>query len=129
MNTDRFDEALRARHAASLDALSPRTRAQLQRRRRAALAGQARDTGAPAWRLAWPIAATCAIGAVVLGLQIRGLETPAPTQVATASTVATPATIAAVPPVDAGAIDDATLEEAPDLYVWLASDDALLAME
>ena len=35
------DDALRRHHAAALDHLSPRTRAQLQLRKRAALSGQA----------------------------------------------------------------------------------------
>jgi hypothetical protein len=128
MNTDRFDDALRARHAASLDHLSPRTRAQLQLRRRAALADQAPAGRVPAWRLAWPVAVACAVGAIVLGLQIRGLETPAPpasvAEVVVASTMA-------LPSVAEGddSLDYATLEEHPDLYVWLASDGAMLAME
>ena len=118
------DDALRRHHAAALDHLSPRTRAQLQLRKRAALSGQAARAPASAWRLAWPIAAACAVGAIVLGLQISGLqrpgqETPAPS----VAKVATPATT----------VDDATayatLEENPDLYVWLASDGATLAME
>ena len=37
---DRFDAALRARHQASLDRLSPRASAQLAQRRNAALRGE-----------------------------------------------------------------------------------------
>lgn len=125
MTTDRFDDALRARHAESLEQLSPRTRAQLQLRRRAALAGEGRGQRVPAWRLAWPVAVACAVGAVVLGMQIRGLETP--TQ--PAATVATAATVAIPAAANDDALDYATLEENPDLYVWLASDGAMLAME
>ena len=128
MNTDRFDDALRARHAASLDQLSPRTRAQLQLRRRAALAGEAPGARVPAWRLAWPVAVACAVGAVVLGLQIRGLETPS--QPSMATTVATAASMPAASSAEGDdTLDYATFEENPDLYVWLASDGAMLAME
>ena len=127
MNDDRFDDALRATYDASLDQLSPRTRAQLQQRRRAALAGKASADRVPAWRMAWPVAVACAVGAVVLGLQIRGLETP-PAQT-TIATVASPATLAAPSTADDDTLDYATFEENPDLYVWLASDGAMLAME
>lgn len=46
---DRLAQAARSAHAASLDALSPRVRAQLAQRRRAALADNARPTAAARW--------------------------------------------------------------------------------
>ena len=111
-----FDAAARSAHAASLEHLSPRVRAQLVQRRRAALAGN-RGTPRPL-RAAWPIAAAAAVVALAIGLQVR-----APT-----SAPAT-ATVAATAPTDAATTYD-TLDENPDLYVWLASDDAAtLAME
>jgi hypothetical protein len=120
MNTgheERIDAAIRAVHADALDHLSPRTRAQLQLRRRAALSGVGARAPSSAWRFAWPVAAALALGAVVIGLQFRGLETPAPQVAATAAPATNP--------------DDAytSLEENPDLYLWLASDGAQLAME
>jgi hypothetical protein len=116
---DRFDEAIRAQHAQSLDHLSPRVRAQLQQRRRAAMAGESPTAERP-WRLAWPIAAACALGVLVIGMQLRSLPEPTTTPAVVATTPATPN--------DEGA-EYATLEESPDLYVWLASDGATLAME
>ena len=113
-----FDAALLAAHAASLDHLSPRVRAQLVQRRRAALSGDG-HRGAPALRFAWPIAAAAALGALAIGLQVRA-PTPSP---------APPTTVAVVAPADPSTTYD-TLDESPDLYVWLASDDAAtLAME
>ena len=110
-----FDAAVRSAHVASLDHVSPRVRAQLVQRRRAALAGDARGASHPL-RAAWPIAAAAAIGALAIGLSVRA---PAPA----------PATVAVTAPTDAATTYD-TLDENPDLYVWLASDDAaLMAME
>lgn len=139
---DRFDSAIRARHAESLEQLSPRVRAQLQQRRRAALSGQAPREARSPWRFAVPLAAAAAVGALAIGLQWNGMQLGAPD--ARAPTVATaqsaPATRAtatratapratALPDTDE-ATATASLEENPDLYVWLASDDAaLMAME
>ena len=132
MNTDDFDDAIRAHHAASLDRLSPRVRAQLQQRRRAALAGQAPREARSPWRFALPLAAACAVGALAIGLQLRAPDAPAPA-VATAQPASTPApaprATTALPDTDE-ATASASLEENPELYVWLASDDAaLMAME
>ena len=77
MNLDhdnKLDDAIRAAHAQSLEHLSPRVRAQLQQRRRAALAGQAPQATRSPWRFAFPLAAACAVGALALGLQLRGLQ-------------------------------------------------------
>jgi hypothetical protein len=113
---NRFDEAIRAQHAASLEHLSSRTRAQLQWRKRAALAGKRAQSPASPWRFAWPLAAACAVGGLAIGLQVRTTQAPTPQ-------------IAAAPVVDDSAAAYTTLEENPDLYVWLASDGATLAME
>jgi hypothetical protein len=113
----RFDALAREVHARSLDALSPRTRTQLQLRRRTSL----QPVPAPRMRnLAWPIAAACAIAALAIGWQLRGpgsMPTEAP---------------ASTPMVAATDDDSATLvlDENPELYEWLASSDAAtLAME
>ena len=121
------DEAIRASHAQSLDHLSPRVRAQLAPRRRAALAGAARATSRP-WRFALPIAAACAVGAIVIGLQY---DEPAPAPMV-ATTATRPAPVAPPDPAIAASEENAeyaTLEESPDLYLWMASDGAVLAME
>jgi anti-sigma-K factor RskA len=128
---DRFDEAIRAQHAHSLEHLSPRVRAQLQQRRRAALAGQAREASR-VWRFALPLAAAAAVGAIVVGVQLRNPESATAPQVAVTmpapSVSARLAHVAAPANVDENT-DYAALDESPDLYVWLASDGATLAME
>jgi hypothetical protein len=112
---DAFDDRIRQRHAEALANLSPRVLAQLQQRRRAA-----RHAPSP-WRgLAWPLAAACAAGVLALGLQLRRPDIPSP--------VATPVVI----DIDSDEPETAfaALDEAPDLYLWLASKDAAtLAME
>jgi len=121
---DRFDEAIRAVHAQSLDHVSPRVRAQLALRRRAVLAGEAR---ANPWRFAIPLAAACAVGAVAIGLQFREPVQAPIVATATPKTTPTPSDIVLAQSDDNA--EYATLEESPDLYVWMASDGAVLAME
>jgi hypothetical protein len=74
MNTDgddRFDSALRDVHARALGQLSPRTRAQLQQRRRAALRGEPRTPATPVrWRYAMPLAAAAALGVLAVGVHV-----------------------------------------------------------
>jgi len=123
---DRFDASIRAAHADALDHLSPRTRAQLQQRRRAALAGTPTRAPANPFRFVLPLAAAFAVGAVAIGV---GLRSQPETTNATAPRVAsvTPAPAATTTTDDTAY---ATLEENPDLYLWLASEDAAtLAME
>jgi hypothetical protein len=122
---DRFDASIRAAHADALDHLSPRTRAQLQQRRRAALAGTPARAPANPFRFVLPLAAAFAIGAVAIGVGMR---------LQPESTDAAAPRVASVTPAPATTTTDdtayATLEENPDLYLWLASEDAAtLAME
>ena len=122
---DRFDASIRAAHADALDHLSPRTRAQLQQRRRAALAGTPARAPANPFRFVLPLATAFAIGAVAIGVGLR---------LQPESTDAAAPRVASVPPAPATTTTDdtayATLEENPDLYLWLASEDAAtLAME
>ncbi|MDB6163377.1 MAG: hypothetical protein JWL98_809 [Xanthomonadaceae bacterium] len=105
---DGFDEAMRACHADAVSHLSARTRAQLQQRLRSTL------TPATRHRSGWQLA-TAGMFAVVLasGLYWRyGGSTWAPTD----------------PHVATIDVDDdrplAVIDETPDLYLWLASDDA-----
>jgi hypothetical protein len=107
-----FDRALRTRHRDALDNLSPRVRAQLQQRLRAL-----RPPAASTRRRnpAWGLAAACSLALVLaFGVHRRIADGNSP---AFASNPASAANN------DSGELV-ATLDEAPDLYVWLASDDA-----
>ena len=105
-----FDERLRQAHARAVESVSPRTRVHLRPER----ASAARSI-APSRRHAWPLAATCAIALVAAGLFLRHPEsvTPAPDA---------PSLAAAQENTDAGDVYTA-LDESPDLYLWLASND------
>lgn len=114
-----FDRKARQLHAASIAHVSAATQAQLRQRRRAALAG---SRGVAAHRMVRPLAWTGALAllavAIVLPLALQPPEAP----------VEAPSTIAATPSPTATVADDgtiATLEEDPQLYVWLASSDAI----
>ena len=119
-----FDASLRQHHAQAVANLSARTQAQLQLRRR--------EAAAPAMhaplRYAWPLAAACAVGLLAIGLQWRQTDVEDP---AAPVVVAAPGnTNAAGEPVNGEFETYAMLDEAPDLYLWLASNDAAtLAME
>lgn len=76
-----FEDAARRAHQASLDRLSPRVRAQLAQRRRAALAGP-RDTGIKAWPML-ALGSTAALALAVGLFALRGADD--------AATVAPPA--------------------------------------
>ena len=126
INDRDFDATLRSHHAQALASMSARTQAQLQLRRRAATT-PARHTSIRAF--AWPLAAACAAGVLVVGLQWRKLDPPEP---ASASSVA--ASSGTVDATAKPAEDEfeayPVLDETPDLYLWLASSDATtLAME
>ena len=119
-----FDASLRRHHAQAVASVSARTVAQLQMRRRMA-SGPIRH--APP-RYAWPVAAACAVGLLAIGLQWRQADIKAPAAVPVAA--APGSTNSAGEPVDGEFEAYAMLDEAPDLYLWLASNDAAtLAME
>ena len=113
----RFDARARAAHSVALEALSPRVRAQLQQRRRAAFAaGGAGATAATpvlhrrhGW--AWLGAPALAL-ALAFAAPWRTAHDPAPALPAEAPAVAANAA-------------PATLEQDPDFYLWLASSDAI----
>ena len=114
-----FERALRARYAEATTHLSARTQAQLHNRLQAAIAqGPRVNTRRPAWLLA----TACSLALVVVfGMQWRtGRETMLPTT--TLPTIPTPALVANGSN-DSGELV-ATLDETPDLYLWLQSDDA-----
>lgn len=112
-----FDAAMRRLHANAVERVSGRTRLQLQQAPRRAPATPARQ------RFGWPLAASfAAVLALMVGVQLWNAPEPSVSG-------------QAAPPVFAAASDtaddiDAVLDENPDLYLWLASNDAYaLAME
>ena len=106
----RFDDALRGHHAASLEQLSPRTRAQLAQRRNGALRGE-RVAPVHGMRYAAGFAAICALA---IGLQFGMLPTPGNSAAASIASATT------------GSSDATMLDEDPEFYAWLASADAQL---
>ena len=116
-DTTRFDRALRGHHDVSLQALSPRVRAQLAQRGRAALLGASATRH---HRYAYAAAGLAALCALAIGLQFRSLPAPMHTPAtAVAASTAAPARAAST-----------MLDEDPDFYAWLASSDAMqVAME
>ena len=120
---DRFDKRIRQAHVDAVSHLSARTRLQLQLRRGAA--ATTRRKPAATRSFAWPLAAACAVGALAVGLQLRQPESPGTLPAPDPARAVVSATA------DAGVADAWTaLDESPDLYLWLESDDAaMLAME
>lgn len=111
-----FDERLRQAHARAVGNVSPRTLLQLRPQRPASRAPQSRLH-------AWPLAATCAIALVAGGMLLRlpGSSTPELASADRAQTIATDN--------EPGDVY-AALDEAPELYLWLASNDTQnLALE
>jgi hypothetical protein len=124
MNTghddDRFDARLRQAHAHAVDSVSARTRLQLRPQRPA-------PRTPPSRLQAWPLAATCAIALVAGGLFLRHPGTGTPPTQAIAPAAVAPAT--SDNDNEAGDVY-AALDESPELYLWLASNDTdLLATE
>lgn len=108
-----LDIEARSAHAASLDHLSARVQAQLAQRRRAALSPRTATR-----RAAWPWA-TAAVAGVALAF---ALQRPMPDAgSASPPGAAAPLRVAAL---DAPPVADALLAEDPDLYLWLASNEA-----
>ena len=112
-----LDATLRARHAASLEHLSPRVQAQLAQRRNAALRGNVARRG---HGVRYAVAGFAALGALAIGLRLGMAPAPVPTPAmpTIASSVATTTPAATI------------LDEDPEFYAWLASPDAQrLALE
>lgn len=105
---DRLAQSVRSAHAASLDRLSPRVRAQLAQRRRAALA----EHGRPSAPRRWPMYALGSAAALTLAIGLFALRdagdtiAPSPGEVAATPAGAvperTPADPATAPPAVAG---------------------------
>lgn len=122
---DDFDHRIRALHAQAVERVPARTLYELQVRRAnaASAATPVRSSGrAGGW---WLAAGLAAVFALAVGLRQPGLDgVPASDPV--------PSLAMASAAADAAAWDDglAALDEDPDLYLWLASQDSLiLAME
>lgn len=111
MNDFEFDRRARAVHEQSLQALSPRVRAQLHNRLRAAISAPRAPRHAHRWGLATAAVLALAIGFGVPWTGIDESTAPAGDRLA----IAEPAPAAA----------PATLDQDPDFYLWLASADAV----
>ena len=109
MNDLEFDRRAREVHEQSLQALSPRVRAQLHNRLQAAVSAPRGAGHVHRWGLATAAALALAIG---FGVPWTGIEATAGPDLA-----ALPAPGASEPL--------ATLEQDPDFYLWLASADAV----
>ena len=119
-----FDQAMRRLHMQAVDQVSPATRARLRVARQAATtpAATREHRRGPGWVLATGFAA---VSALAIGLMLRP-SPQAPAATSPAPAVAAATTTAAYD-ADTGL---ATLDENPDLYLWLASnDDAMPALD
>ncbi len=118
-----FDTAMRTRYAQATMQLSPRTRIQLHNRLRATLAGNVHEKHGH--RPAWLLATACSLALVFgFGMQWRAGNKKPPATVQSVTLVAAQGTVvAAQRKGDSGELV-AALDESPDLYLWLASDDA-----
>jgi hypothetical protein len=108
-----FDAKLRRVHAQAVEHVSPRTFVRLGPQ------PSLRTAGAKPRLQAWPLAATCAIALVAGGLFLRQPMRDAPVE---------PAVVAATDNNEPGDVY-AALDESPELYVWLASNDTDLVTE
>lgn len=123
----RFDAAMRGLHAQALERVSPQVRQRLRTIRSEAAAQPRRGRGG---LLGWALASSgVAAMALAVGLQFVGGGAPAPDAAPAPADVAIAPAPAAPALVEAGYDPDtavATLDENPDLYLWLASNsDAL----
>lgn len=107
-NASDFDTALRQVHAQALEHVPARTLRQLRPQQ-----ASSRDATAKPHLFAWPLAATCAIALVAGGLFLRLPSQPVPGDAASSVVV------------NEGEPGDvyAALDESPELYLWLASND------
>jgi hypothetical protein len=111
---DNFDTKLWQVHAQAVDQVSPHTFVQLRPQRAAT-----RPASAKPRLQAWPLAATCAIALAAGGFFLRQSQ-DAPAESIPAIAIADnndPADVYAA------------LDESPELYLWLASNDTQLALE
>lgn len=122
---DDFDRRMRGLHASAVAQVPSRTLYELRVRRANAAAAPATRSGhrMGGW---WLAAGLAAVFALAVGLRQPGVEVPS------ADGEALPPLAAVTEAAEAAALADslAALEEDPDLFLWLASQDSLiLAME
>ncbi|WP_342317066.1 hypothetical protein [Lysobacter sp. FW306-1B-D06B] len=122
---DRFDQTMRALHAQAVAQVSSPTRARLRVARQAAARPAVERE--PRRGLNWVLGSgLAAVFAVAIGLQLRPSQAPAPAPSAAAVASATSESNTAFDTDTA----IAALDENPDLYLWLASnDDAVPTLE
>ena len=119
-DVNRFDDTLRGHHAAAVERISPRVRAQLAQRRIAALRGGG-SVGKQGHGFRYAAVAFAAVFALAIGFQLR------PARQATMP-LAAPASLVAMGGQDRSATT--MLDEDPTFYAWLDSSDVRqLAME
>ena len=125
-----LDRVARALHAQAVGHVPGRTLRQLRARRAPAAPARTRSMRTPMRTFGWAAAAACAaVFAVAIGLRQQPVAPTGPPAVAA---VDAPASGDDAPASDNDAYADAlaSLDENPDLYLWLASSDAQpLAME
>ncbi|QDW67261.1 hypothetical protein [Luteimonas granuli] len=120
-----FDLRMRALHARAVEQLPSRTTYQLRMRREAA--ARASASGAPRSGGWWLAAAATAVFALAIGLR-----QPGPGSAPDPAGDALPPLAVATDAAETAAFEDsvAALDEDPDLYLWIASQDGqFLAME
>lgn len=122
---ERFDRAMRELHRGALAHLGTDTRRRLRDARSKA------GAPSPARRFGWPIASACAaLFAVAIAWPLRSPPPADPSQrpAATRTVAGMDHASPAPPPAPAAAAEIplalAALEESPDFYLWLASNDA-----
>lgn len=116
--TERFDDTARALHATALDHVSAHSMAQLRQRRRLALAGGAARRPSGSRPLAWGGAFAVLAAAIALPLALRMPQSHGPD-----AAPPQPVAVAGIGVDEAATVG--ALEEDPDLYLWLASKDAI----
>lgn len=113
-----FDLMARRHYQQSLQAIPPRTLARLRAARH-----EAATRTPPARGLGWMLAGGCAtVFAMAIALQLQQSPTPAPEQTATTNAAIDAADLRS----DEADSVIAALDENPDLYLWLASNDDAL---
>lgn len=113
-----FDLIARRHYGEALEAIPPRTLARLRAARHATA-----ERASPARGIGWMLAGGCAaVFAMAIALQLQLNPTPAPAQTAAANATIDAAELRS----DEAGSAIAALDENPDLYLWLASNDDAL---
>lgn len=122
-----LDAVLRARHADAVASLSPQVQAQLTQRRNAALRGQTRH---PRHGLRYAMAGFATLSALAIGLQFIGpINPPIHRPVSPAQSIPASTPIIAAAAQAPNTRSATLLDEDPEFYSWLASNDAALVTQ